>query len=115
MENEEITMGQERPEHRDFFLSYTGSDQQWAEWIALQLEEDGYSVFIQAWDFRPGANFVAEMDRAARCADRTLLVLSPAYLQSNYALAEWAAAFRRDPSGEGRRVLPVRVQRCEVE
>jgi hypothetical protein len=36
-----------------FFLhpvSYTGADVQWAEWIGWQLEENGHSVFIQAWD-----------------------------------------------------------------
>jgi len=71
-------MGQDAPEHRDFFISYTNSDQQWAEWIAMQLEQNGYTVFIQTWDFRPESNFVAEMDRAVKCADRTVLVLFPA-------------------------------------
>src|SRR5947209_17622138 len=28
--------------------------------------------------------------------------------------AEWAAAFRRDPRGKQGRVLPVRIERCEV-
>ncbi len=106
-------------ERRDFFISYTGSDQQWAEWIALQLEQDEqYTVFFQAWDFRPGSNFVAEMDRAARCAERTLLVLSPAYLEScqksGYTLAECAAAFRIDPTGIHQHLVPVRIQPCEV-
>src|SRR6266566_9674930 len=103
-------------ERRDFFISYTGSDQQWAEWIALQLEQDEqYTVFFHAWDFRPGSNFVAEMDKAARCAERTLLVLSPAYLESDYAFAEWAAAFRYDPKGARKRLVPVRIQPCEVD
>lgn len=75
-------------EHRDFFISYTGSDRQWAEWIAWQLEEAGYTLFIQAWDFRPGSNFVAEMERATTRAERTLLVLSPAYLLSDFAFSE---------------------------
>ena len=106
-------------ERRDFFISYTSSDRQWAEWIAMQLEQDEqYTVFIQAWDFRPGSNFVAEMERAAQCAERTLLVLSPAYLEScqksGYTLAEWAAAFRADPTGMKRHLVPVRIQSCEV-
>jgi hypothetical protein len=114
-ENEERTMSQDAPEHRDFFISYTSSDREWAEWIAMQLENDGYTVFIQAWDFGAGSNFVAEMDRAAKRADRTLLVLSFAYLTSDYAFAEWVTAFRHDPTGAQRRLLPVRVQRCEVD
>jgi hypothetical protein len=34
-----------------FFVSYTGADRVWAEWIAWQLEEPGYQVKIEAWDF----------------------------------------------------------------
>ena len=102
-------------ERTHFFISYTGKDRAWAEWIAMQLEEAGYHTIIQAWDIRPGSNFVAEMDDAATRAERTIAVLSPAYLASDYAFAEWAAAFRRDPKGKHGRVLPVRIQRCEVE
>ncbi len=38
---------------KHFFVSYNGRDKHWAEWIAWILEEAGYSVIIQAWDFRP--------------------------------------------------------------
>jgi hypothetical protein len=39
------------------FISYTLTDQQWAEWIAWVLEEEGgYRVLVQAWDFVPGTN-----------------------------------------------------------
>ena len=38
---------------KDFFISYSGADRSWAEWIAWQLEAAGYTAVIQAWDFRP--------------------------------------------------------------
>ncbi len=98
-----------------FFVSYTQSDRPAAEWIAWQLEAAGYSVVIQAWHFRPGQDFVQAMDQAARQADRTLAVLSPAYLQSQFAGAEWRAAFARDPSGARGLLLPVRVKPCQPE
>ncbi len=50
---------------KSFFISYNRSDKTWAEWIAYTLEEAGYSVVIQAWDFRPGGNFVLEMQKVA--------------------------------------------------
>jgi tetratricopeptide (TPR) repeat protein len=105
----------DEPTHADFFMSYTGKDSRWAQWIAMQLEEAGYHTIIQAWDFRPGSNFVAEMDEAEKRAERVLPVLSAAYLASDFAFAEWATAFRRDPRGKQGRVLPVRIERCEVE
>jgi hypothetical protein len=42
----------------DFFISYNGADKAWAEWIAWQLEEERFTTILQAWDFRPGGNFV---------------------------------------------------------
>jgi len=34
---------------KDFFVSYTANDEPWAEWIAWQLEQAGYSTVLQAW------------------------------------------------------------------
>jgi len=101
-------------DHKDFFISYNGADQRWAEWIAWQLEEAAYSVILQAWDFLPGSNFVVQMDLALTLAPRLIAVLSPQYLSALYTQPEWAAAFRRDPKGEQRLLIPVRVQACEV-
>jgi tetratricopeptide (TPR) repeat protein len=100
---------------KDFFISYTHADQRWAEWIAWHLEEAGYHTMIQAWDFLAGGNFVLDMDVAARKATRTIAVLSPDYFDSTFTRAEWAAAFRRDPTGEQGLLLPVRVRSCDVE
>jgi hypothetical protein len=67
---------------QDFFISYTQDDRGWAEWIAWQLEAERYTTLLQAWDFRPGDNFVARMRDALQEADRTIAVLSGAYLAS---------------------------------
>ena len=84
----------------DFFVSYTGVDTAWAEWIAWQLKEAGYTVTIQAWHFRPGSNFVALMRQALDRCQRTVAVISQAYLeQSTYGSDEWTAAFtHQDPA-----------------
>ena len=102
------------PGHYDFFMSYNRADQWWAEWIAWILEENGgYSVKIQAWDIRPGSNFVLEMDQAAKLSERTLVVLSSNYLGLNFAQSEWAAAFAGDPQSLEQRIVPVMVEACE--
>ena len=92
-----------------FFVSYAGADVAWAEWIAWQLEAAGYRVVIEAWDFGAGSDFVTEMRRATARVERTVAVLSPAYVASGFAIAEWNAAFATDPTGEARKLLPVRV------
>jgi hypothetical protein len=95
---------------KDFFISYTGADQQWAEWIALQLHHADYSTILQAWDFHAGGNFVLEMHRAAKESSRTLAVLSKRYLDANFTNPEWAAAFVKDPQGNERLLVPVRIE-----
>ena len=98
----------------DFFISYTAADKAWAEWIAFVLEEQGFTVTFQAWDFRPGSNFVLEMQKAATEASRTIMVLSPDYLKSQFASPEWAAPFSQDPQGFKRAIVPVRVRECRA-
>ena len=100
---------------KDFFISYNRADKQWAEWIAWQLEDAGYTTIIQAWDFRPGGNFAVDMQKATVEAQRTIAVLSQNYLDAIYTHPEWTAAFAQDPTGEKRILLPVRVKECELK
>ncbi len=99
----------------DFFVSYNQADRAWAEWIAWQLEDAGYTTVLQAWDFHAGSNFVLDMQRAATEADRTIAVLSPDYIAAKYTQPEWAAAFGRDPTGEKGILVPVRVRAGSFE
>jgi formylglycine-generating enzyme required for sulfatase activity len=101
-------------ERRDFFVSFNSADREHAEWIAGELKAAGKTVFFAPWDCPPGCNLVLWMDRAARRADRTIVVLSENYLKALYTQPEWAAYFAGDPTGAGRRVIPVRVQECEA-
>jgi hypothetical protein len=97
----------------DFFVSYTGADQAWAEWIAWQLEAEGYKVAVQAWDFGPGRDWTHEIQQATLTAERVVAVLSAAYLQSGHGEAEWRAFYAKDPSGERGLLLPVRISDVE--
>jgi len=94
---------------RDFFISYNKADKRRAKWIAAVLEQAGYSCYIQAWDFRPGGNFVLDMQKALADSERFIAVLSSDYLTSSYCQAEWAAAVTKDPNNEKRSIIPVRI------
>ena len=96
---------------RDFFISYTGVNREWAEWIAVQLEAAGSSTVLQAFDFRPGSDFVHQMQVATSTCERTIAVLSPAYFASEFSEAEWRTAFAKDPSGAEGLLVPIRVQK----
>lgn len=98
---------------KDFFISYNRNDKHWAEWIAWVLEDEGYSVVLQAWDFRPGGNFILDMQRAAEETQKTIAILSNTYLASAFTQPEWAAAFADDPQSTKRKLIPVKVKECK--
>ena len=100
---------------KDFFVSYTSADKAWATWIAYILEDDGHTVTIQEWDFRPGSNFAIEMDKALKQSPRMIAVLSPAYLKAQFPAPEWAAVFASDPEGAKNALVPIMVEECSPE
>ena len=100
---------------RDFFVSYAAPDKAWAEWIAWQLEANGYSVYLQDWDFNPGDNFVLRMQEASAETKATLAVLSKSYVNRADPMEEWAAAFNPGGAGETGRLIPIRIDDVELK
>jgi hypothetical protein len=98
---------------KDFVISFTLADRDWAEWITWQLREAGYTTTFVGSDFRPGESFIQRMSETLSEADRVLAVLSPAYLESSFATYEWAASLATDPVGNFK-LLPVRVAPVEL-
>src|SRR3954471_7246813 len=93
----------------DFFISHAGRDTGWAEWLAWQLHEAGYTVELDVWDWAPGQDFVARMETALKRADRLLAVCTEAYFSSAFGGAELRAAFA-GPAAAGGRIVPVLVE-----
>ncbi|ADB74140.1 FxSxx-COOH system tetratricopeptide repeat protein [Geodermatophilus obscurus] len=91
----------------DFFISHAGRDTGWAEWLAWQLQQAGYSVELDVWDWVPGEDFVARMQEALQRADRLLAVCTSAYFSSTFSGAELRAAFAQQSAG---RIVPVLVE-----
>ena len=78
------------------------------------IERGGYQPIIQAWHFRPGEDFVLKMQQAATESDMAIAVVSEAYLKAEFTQPEWTAAFARDPTGEKRGLIPIRVAECSL-
>lgn len=55
------------------------------------------------------------MQDATKTADTTICILSEDYLQSGFTSAEWHVAFADDPIGKNRKILPIRVRKCDPE
>ena len=103
-----------KPERVNYFISYTGVDREYAEWIGWELERAGYSYILQAKDFPPGSRFIREMRGALERTDQLIAVFSPAYFKSGYASLEIETMLAGDPLGEKRLVIPVRIAECNI-
>ena len=98
-------------EQVDFFVSHAGADRAWAEWVAWQLAEAGYTVELDVWDWAAGRNFVTAMSDALDRCNRVVALFSAAYFErSRYTTEEWTAMVLHVPgAGEGR-LVPVRIE-----
>ena len=100
----------------NFFVSHAGADLAWAEWVAWQLMDAGYTVELDVWDWAAGQNFVTAMSDALERADRVVALFSPAYFErSRYTTEEWTAALTHVPATSQARLVPVRVENIVAE
>ncbi len=95
---------------KDFFVSYTGTDLHYATWVAEVLESNNYTVTIQAWDFRPGDNFVSKINEALLGCEKLIVILSNNYLKSKWCEAEWTSKLTEQMNLKERRIIPIRIE-----
>ncbi|MFF3686613.1 FxSxx-COOH system tetratricopeptide repeat protein, partial [Streptomyces sp. NPDC002187] len=73
------------------FVSHAGADRAWAEWVAWQLQDAGYEVELDYWDWGAGDNFVLKMNEALG-SGRMLALFSAAYFDPDrFTTQEWTA------------------------
>jgi hypothetical protein len=98
-------------DHADFFISRTGADAPFADRIGRILEDAGYQVVLQQWDFA-NRNFMERMHAALSSGARVIALLSNEYLASEHCEAEWANAIAADPLNNKARLIVLRVAEC---
>lgn len=99
----------------DVFISYSHKDQNWVrEYLYPALVKNNIKVIIDYRDFSPGDYIVREIENAVERSRKTILVLSPNYLESDWTEFENLLVQTIDPAAKNRRLLPLMIAPCDL-
>jgi len=98
----------------DVFISYSSRDKQWVRGELLnRVEKAGLRAFIDFRDFKRGAPSIKEMERGVTACRKTLLVLTPDYIESGWCEIENIMLQTLDPANRDLRLIPVLKAQCK--
>ncbi|HEY2295193.1 MAG TPA: AAA-like domain-containing protein [Thermoanaerobaculia bacterium] len=97
----------------DVFISYSSKDLPWVRDMLIP-RLDGISTCVDRLNFLPGISILDNIEDAAKSSRRTLLVITPAWLKSEWTAFEALLVQMRDLTGRRQRVIPLLVKRCKL-
>jgi hypothetical protein len=99
----------------DVFVSYSHSDFEWVTGFLLpRLEAAGLSACVDYRDFAIGLPAVENMARAVEISRKVLLVLTPAWIASEWTAFESLLSQTLDPSGLRQKTVPLLLSECSL-
>jgi hypothetical protein len=105
------------PAHRfayDVFISYSHHDKDWVyQRLLPSLEAAGLKVCIDFRDFEPGLPSLINMENAVEGSRKTLIVLTPAWVESEWTAFESLLIQTDDPAARQRRIIPLLLTPCQ--
>lgn len=97
----------------DVFVSYSHADRVWVlGWLTPRLKAAGVRVCIDTESFDIGVPSLINMERALAGSRHTLLVLTPAWVASEWTEFEGLLTQTSDPAARRRRLLPLLLETC---
>jgi tetratricopeptide (TPR) repeat protein len=99
----------------DVFISYSHKDEEWVVNTLLpSLEDAGLKVCIDFRDFVPGKPSRHNMRDACKESAYTVLVMTPAWVASEWTSFESLLTFLHDPAGKRQRTVPMMLEKCDI-
>ena len=93
------------------FISRAGADNEFALWVAALVRAQGAKTILQDEDFGH-QNFMGAMHDALDSGALVAALLTPAYLKSDYCIAEATQALTGDPLNKLKRLRVLRLENC---
>jgi hypothetical protein len=101
----------------DVFVSYRHdpADRAWVHGrLVPALRSVGLSVCVDREAFEPGAVVLSEIERAVRCCELTVAVVSRAYVESRFCELEDVLSRALDNGSSSPRVVVAMREECEL-
>jgi len=99
----------------DAFISYSHTDRTWVRDTLLPyLDNEGLHICIDYRDFEPGVPSLINMENAIEHSRKTLLILTPNWVASEWTNFEALLIQTQDPAGRRHRFVPLMVQPCTL-
>lgn len=101
---------QNQPKY-DVFVSYSDYSESDMKWVRAELlprlEAEGLRVLDEFRLPSPGGPITKQLEYAVYESRKVLIVITPAYMQSEWAELVWGFAMNRDPSNKRRMLIPL--------
>lgn len=101
----------------DVYISHSDADadRTWVEeWLLPRLERAGLRVAVGFRDLKIGEPIAVGIPRLIRASRRTLVVLTPSAVASQWNEFETLLVSTLDPSAQKRQLLPLQLEPCEL-
>lgn len=98
----------------DVFISYSHKDNPWVSAVLVKtLRDNGLKVLVDESDFAIGEAAIENMTNAVLQSRRTVAVLTPNWVASEWTRLEGLITAQEDPTGARGRLLPILRAKCD--
>ncbi len=97
------------------FISYSHKDENWVRnWLVPRLEHAGIKTHVDWRDFEIGVPSDINMERAVETCEKTILVMTPAWVESQAAQLEAIMLQSQDRAGLKKKIMPLMLKDCRL-
>ncbi|MGB3094243.1 MAG: TIR domain-containing protein, partial [Candidatus Zixiibacteriota bacterium] len=97
------------------FISYSHKDKKWVkDYLLPNLEKNGIRCHIDYRDFEIGKPSLDCMEEAVETCDKTVLVYTPDWVDSEFSQFEAVMLQTDSPLNLNKKILPLMLKKCEI-
>lgn len=109
-----VLQGKVATQDFDVFISYSDKDEEWVfSWLLPHLEKRGIYAYTDR-HFDVGVPTIVNIEEAVDRCPKALLILTPDWIESEWAHFESLLMQSEDPAGLRRRILPLMLKECKT-